>query len=202
MDNVYDNAVTEATENPLMPDPDETDEAFATAANLALERAVEIARTLVGAHQGAAAIVVEGDWGSVRKYFSLSDKYARWRDYRVPARGLGTHGWLLENPQTVRLTQEELEAHPHWRNFGREGGRHPPMVGWLAVPIRDSTGKVWGLLQLSDKEGGAFTEADERAVERLNDLLCAALEAHWRVRNIRKGLGEDAGIDGPGNGAG
>lgn len=74
--NLYVNAVTGATPNPPMPDPDAADEAFAQAANAAIENAVEPARELIGAHQAAAAVIVEGDWSSARKYFSLSGKYA------------------------------------------------------------------------------------------------------------------------------
>lgn len=74
--NVYPNAVVGATTNPPITDPDEHDEAFAAAANRTLEAAATLARALVGAHQAAATLVVEGDWGSARKYFSLSEKYA------------------------------------------------------------------------------------------------------------------------------
>lgn len=186
MENVYENAMAGATPNPLITDPDEIDEAFAEAANDALTRAVELARELVGAHQGAAAIVVKGDWSTMRKYFSLSQKYGRWKDYDVQARGFGSHGWLLREPRTVRLTQAELEAHPEWRGFGREAERHPPMRGWLATPIRDRGGEVWGLLQLSDKLEGEFDERDEAVFERLAALLSTALEALWEVRNLRK----------------
>lgn len=185
--NVYHNAVTGATPNPLMPEPDAVDEAFAEGANRVLCDAVELARALVGAHQAAAAVMVGRDWRTVRKYFSLSDKYAEWADYATPATGYGTHGWLLEHPQTVRLTQAELEAHPEWKRFGTEAGRHPPMRGWLAVPIVDRDGVVWGLLQLSDKYEGEFTADDAADAERLTAVVSGALEALWEVRNLRKG---------------
>ena len=137
--NVYTNAVVGATPNPLMPTPDAVDEAFAAGANRVLAQAVELARDLVGAHQAAAAVLVNRDWGTIRKFFSLSEKYAAWADYATPATGYGTHGWLLAQSGCVRLTQAELEAHPHWKNFGTEAGKHPPMRGWLAVPIRVRT---------------------------------------------------------------
>ena len=37
------------------------------------------------------------------------------------------------------------------KGFGTEAGKHPPMRGWLAVPIVGRDGKNYGLLQLSDK---------------------------------------------------
>jgi GAF domain-containing protein len=184
--NVYTNAVTGATRNPVIPNPDAIDDAFAAAANETLKRAAELARLVVGAHQSAIAIIVEKDWGSVRKYFSLSEKYAAWKDYVEPAKGFGTHAWLLEQNQTVRFTQAELEAHPKWMNFGTESGKHPPMRGWLAAPIIDRTGKNWGLFQLSDKYEGDFTEADEAHFGMLVVLVSSTLEALWEVRNLQK----------------
>ncbi|MGF1505412.1 MAG: GAF domain-containing protein [Anaerolineae bacterium] len=185
--NVYrQNVVTGATPNPVIPDPDAIDEEFAQAANAVLMNAVELARLMIGAHQSAIAIIVEGDWSSVRKFFSLSQKYAQRADYDTPAKGYGTHNWLLEHNKPVRFTQAELEAHPEWKNFGTEADTHPPMRGWLAAPLVDSTGKNWGLLQLSDKVEGEFTEADEKHFVMFTTLVSSALEALWRVRNLKK----------------
>jgi GAF domain-containing protein len=126
------------------------------------------------------------DGGPIRKFFSLSEKYAAWADYAVPATGYGTHGWLLEHNQPVRFTQAELEAHPQWKNFGNQAGQHPPMRGWLAAPITDRDGVNWGLIQLSDKYEGEFTAEDEQQLVAFTRLVASALEALWEVRNLRK----------------
>src|SRR5215813_15653587 len=84
--NVYHNTMEGATPNPFMPNPDAIDEAFIAEAN----------RVLIGAHQGAIAIIVQRDWQAVHKFFSLSNKYAEWADYRTPAHGVGIHAWMLE----------------------------------------------------------------------------------------------------------
>ncbi|GAB4210067.1 MAG: hypothetical protein OHK0022_42400 [Roseiflexaceae bacterium] len=184
--NVYQNAVTGASINPVMPDPDAIDQEFAAAANQMLQTAVETIRILVGAHQGAAAIVVQKDWSTIRKFFSLSQKYANWATYATPATGYGIHGWILEHNRPVRLTQAELEAHPEWKGFGYESERHPPMRGWLAAPLVDRAGVNWGLLQLSDKYEGEFTAEDEHNFVKFAELLSMGLEALWEVRNLRK----------------
>ena len=184
--NIYHNVVTGATPNPLIVNPDAIDEAFAASANQVLSNAVELGRQLIGAHQGAIAIVVNGDWASIRKFFSLSEKYIAWADYKTPATGYGTHGWLIRANKPVRLTQAELEAHPEWKNFGVEQGKHPPMRGWLAVPLCDSTGKNWGLFQLSDKYSGEFTEQDEAHFLALAALVSSGLESLWTIRELRK----------------
>lgn len=190
--NVYaQNAVTGATPNPLMPTPDALDEEFAEAANDVLSNAVELVRDLIGVHQSAIAIVIEKDWRYVRKFFSLSEKYREWADYKTPAVGFGTHAWLLDHNAPVRYTQAELEAHPAWHNFGTESGKHPPMRGWMAAPLRDKAGKNWGLIQVSDKyEVGAilpdFDADDEARFRRFAGLLSQTLEALWTVRNLKK----------------
>jgi GAF domain-containing protein len=186
MVNLYRNATVGAVANPVITSPDAIDEAFAGAANAALHDAVDLVRVVAQCHQAAAAIVVEGDWSTVRKYFSLSEKYAEWSDYAAPATGYGTHGWLLRVPQVVRLTQTELEAHPEWKGFGHEAGRHPPMRGWMAAPITDRNGKVWGLMQASDRLTGDFSADDEAAFVSLCRLLSQCLEALWDTRNLQK----------------
>jgi hypothetical protein len=50
----------------VVPVLDAIDEAFAAAVNQSLSIAVETLRVLVGAHQQAAAIIVQGDWASIR----------------------------------------------------------------------------------------------------------------------------------------
>jgi GAF domain-containing protein len=189
--NVYHNQTVGAAPNPVISSPDAIDEAFAQAANQILEHSAELLRALVGAHQSAAAIIVQQDWTSVRKVFSLSEKYAAWADYKAPATGYGTHGWLLKHNQPVRLTQAELEAHPEWKGFGNQAASHPPMNGWLAVPIKDSAGQNWGILQLSDKYQGEFTQDDENNVARYAAVVSQALEALWQVRNYQK---KEAGL--------
>ena len=78
----------------------------------------------------------------------------------------------------MRLTQDEVEAHPDWTGFGEEGDRHPPLRGWLATPVCDDDGRSYGLLQLSDKSGGAdFTVEDEDRIRELAAFAGAALDA-------------------------
>jgi hypothetical protein len=55
------------------------------AADPVLAQAAELARVLARAHQGAAAQLFGEGWAHARKYFSLSEKYADWADYRQPA---------------------------------------------------------------------------------------------------------------------
>jgi GAF domain-containing protein len=143
-----------------------------------LHRTCRLARALTGAEQAALGVDLDGDGHAARKFFNLSERYARWSDYRVAPRGLGLHGLVLEPGQVMRLTQEEVEAHPVWTGFGDQAAVHPPMRGWLATAVCGEDGRNYGLLQLSDKADGTdFTADDEDLVRELAAFAAATLDA-------------------------
>ncbi len=57
----------------------------------------------------------------------------------------------------------------------------------MAAPIKDNQGVNWGLLQLSDKYEGEFTQEDEAQFTAFAGLVSTTLEALWQVRNLKKG---------------
>lgn len=151
-----------------------------------LRRTCDLARALTAAGQAALKIDLDGDGSGARKFFSLSEYYASWREYRVDPRGLGLHGIQLEPGQVVRLTQAEVEAHPAWTGFGDQAAQHPPLRGWLATPVGGEDGRVYGMLQLSDKGGGAdFTEEDEDRIRELAAFAGATLDALRAARRCQ-----------------
>jgi GAF domain-containing protein len=166
-------------------DSEETASPFNDAVDHVLMRTAEVARHLVGAHQSAAALILNGDWKGIRKYFSLSSRYADWYDYRTPAVGIGIHATILTRNQPMRFTQAELEAHPDWKGFGTQADTHPPMRGWLAVPlIAPDDHRNFGMLQLSDKyDGDDFNEEDETRLVHLAELTALALSALCKLHD-------------------
>lgn len=170
--NTYHNAST-----PPGPDVPAQLAGFMLAADPVLAQAAELARVVAHAHQGAATQLIAAGWAHARKYFSLSEKYAGWADYDTPAKGFGIHAYAHTVDQPIRLTDKELRAHPEWRNFGEEVDRHPPMRGWLAVPLIGSDGKNYGFIQASDRLEGDFTDQDESNLVRLAALTASALDS-------------------------
>lgn len=143
-----------------------------------LRRTCALARALTGAEQAALKLWIDGDPTKARKYFNLSAKYAAYRDFRPEPHGLGLHGMSIPPGEVVRLTQEEVEAHPLWHGFGAVASEHPPMRGWLATSVCGEDGRPYGLLQLSDKEGGGdFTVGDGEHVLELAALVGEMLDA-------------------------
>jgi hypothetical protein len=57
-----------------------------------LHHTCHLARALTGAEQAAFKVDLDGDGHATRKFFNLSERYERWRDYRVDPRGRGLHG--------------------------------------------------------------------------------------------------------------
>jgi GAF domain-containing protein len=170
--NTYHNQWTlpKQTESPEM-------RTFHDAAERVLGMAADLARIVTKAHQGAATQLIKGDWSQARKYFSLSEKYSKWADYRTSPVGFGIHTLPVQSNESLRLTQSQLEAHPAWKDFGVEHDKHPPLRGWLAVPLVGADGLNYGLIQTSDPYEGDFTEEDEANLKRVAKLTATALDA-------------------------
>ena len=80
--------------------------------------------------------------------------------------------------EVVRLTEDEVLHHPLFFNFGSFSDTHPPMRGWLATSVCGAGGRLYGLLQLSDKSGGRdFDASDEEGVRELAALIGETLDA-------------------------
>lgn len=143
-----------------------------------LQTLTERARAIIGAHQAVTSMTVDQNWAQAINAVSLSDKYAAWRSYDAQPDGSGIYSLVCQTNQPMRLTQEELERHPAWRGFGKEAGKHPPMRGWLAVPLIGRNGQNIGLIQLSDKYEGEFNEEDEALLMQIAQLAAVAIENH------------------------
>ncbi|SDK95359.1 SpoIIE family protein phosphatase [Nonomuraea jiangxiensis] len=143
----------------------------------ALNTVTEKARKLIGAHQSTSSLTRSRSWAQTVTATSLSDKYAAWRGFDAAPTGEGIYAQVCSGNQTMRLSQEELEAQPGWRGFGEYADRHPPMRGWLAVPLIASDGGNLGLIQVSDKmDGGDFTIDDEAILTQLAELAASCIE--------------------------
>jgi PAS domain S-box-containing protein len=157
-----------------------------------LDEITQAARRIIGAHQGVVSLTRGSDWSQAINAVAITDKYARWREYAEMPDGGGIYAWLCEENRPVRMTQEELEAHPRWRGFGRHANDHPPMRGWLAAPLIGRDGRNLGLIQLSDKEDGSEFDADDEAMlVQLAQFASAAVEqaqAEAALRELNESL--------------
>ncbi len=157
-----------------------TTAALAINSALSVEKVLQVitdqAASIVGAHQSVTSMTIDQNWAQAINAVYLSDKYAAWRDYDEKTDGSGIYACVCHLNRPMRMTQAELEAHPHWKGFGKEAENHPPMRGWLAAPLVGRDGHNIGLIQLSDKYEGEFTPSDESILVQLAQMASVAVE--------------------------
>ena len=163
-----------------------------------LQAITDQAREIVGTHQSVTSLTMDEDWSQSVTSVSLSEKYSYWRDYDERPDGSGIYAEVCRTNLPMRMTQQELEAHPAYKGFGEAADRHPPMRGWLAAPLIDRNADNIGVIQLSDRYDGEFTGTDEDILVQLAQMASVALEntrlyteareAESRYRSLVEGL--------------
>jgi len=133
-------------------------------------------RDILQVHQAVVSITEGAGWAQAINAVSLSEKYAAFRAYAERTDGSGIYAEVCRTNQPLRLTQQQLEADPRWKGFGRHAAAHPPMRGWLAVPLIDRTGRNIGLIQASDKMDGEFSAEDEAILVQLASIAANGFE--------------------------
>lgn len=145
-------------------------------------------REIIPSHQSAVSYVPNGDFDKAMHTTSFSDKYAKYRQYDVMPTGKGIWAVIFEEKKNMCLTEEELKVHPRFKHFSgcisSSGLEHPPLPGWLAVPVFSRNHKVIGMLQLSDKNEGDYDEEDIRGLERYATVISHAFEIHFQNETI------------------
>jgi len=122
---------------------------------LVLRQIVGAARDLLGARY--AALGVLGSDGELEQFVHAGmDEELVARIGDLP-RGRGILGLLISEPVPLRLA--DLSRHPVSAGFPPG---HPPMAGFLGVPVRIGE-EVFGYLYLAERsQGGEFTADDEQ----------------------------------------
>src|SRR5205814_5682978 len=137
-----------------------------------LRRIVETAIGLVDATYGALGVIGEAAEGKRLAEFIpvglTQEEIARIHHW---PEGRGLLGLLIDDPRPLRLA--DIAAHPASSGFP-DG--HPPMRGFLGVPVRVRD-EVFGNLYLTGKRGGGeFTEDDEAVLVALGAAAGVAVE--------------------------
>jgi GAF domain-containing protein len=148
------------------------------------------AQHLIGAHQSAVSYFPHGNTAEGQHAIALSDKYEKYRTYDVLPTGEGIWRLVIGEKLSFCLTDEQLKSHPAWKNFSdmrdERGLEHPPMRGWLAVPILGREHEFIGLLQLSDKYEEDFTQDDLRRLTRLAQLMSPSFSLQYANERLQR----------------
>ncbi len=135
---------------------------------LVLRRIVAAACELVNARYGALGVLAPG--GGLAEFVQVGmDDETVARIGHWPE-GKGLLGALIDDPRPIRL--RELADDP--RSVGLPE-HHPPMRGFLGVPVRVRE-EVFGNLYLSEPAAGEFTAEDEELVTALAATAGIAVE--------------------------
>src|SRR6202158_2835853 len=154
-----------------------TDASLALNADLSLDRMLQIvtnkAAAIIGAHQAVTTTSAILNGGGGGRCISLSDEYAGWRGRPMQLAGLDVTA-VCAASGPMRMTRSES---------GRDGtaaltaaADELPMRGWLAVPLTDHDGRNLGVIQLSDRFSGEFTDDDEAILVQLGQMASIAME--------------------------
>jgi signal transduction histidine kinase len=138
-----------------------------------LRRIVEAAVRLVDATYGALGVIGDDDGGKRRlaEFIPVGLSQDEIAGIHHWPEGRGLLGLLIDDPRPLRLA--DISAHPASSGFP-DG--HPPMRGFLGVPVRVRD-EVFGNLYLTDKRsGGEFTEDDEAVLVALGAAAGVAVE--------------------------
>lgn len=137
--------------------------------DVVLQRIVEGACRLVGARYGVLGVLSPGGRGLDRFVHTGMDAAVVAQIGDLPL-GKGVLGALIDEPRPIRL--RNLADDP--RSVGFPPG-HPPMHSFLGVPI-SIRGEVYGNLYLTERDDGAFTDADVELVTALATSAGIAIE--------------------------
>jgi signal transduction histidine kinase len=134
-----------------------------------LRRIVETAVRLVDATYGALGVI--GDGKQLAEFIPVGLSQDEIEAIHHWPEGRGLLGLLIDDPRPLRLA--DIAAHPASSGFP---GGHPPMRGFLGVPVRIRD-EVFGNLYLTNKRGGGdFTEDDEAVLVALGAAAAVAVE--------------------------
>ncbi len=134
-----------------------------------LRRIVETAVRLVDATYGALGVI--GDGKRLAEFIPVGLSQDEIEAIHHWPEGRGLLGLLIDDPRPLRLA--DIAAHPATSGFP---GGHPPMRGFLGVPVRIRD-EVFGNLYLTNKRGGGdFTEDDEAVLVALGAAAAVAVE--------------------------
>lgn len=151
-------------------------------ANILAEEARRILRT----HQAVVSLTIGTGAAQEINAVSLSHKYAKFRGYKAQPADNGIYAEVRRTNRSMRLTQKELEQHPNWKALGEYNHEHPPMRGWLAVPLVDHVGDNLGIIHATEKEIGDFTEEDEAILNQLAAMASVSIQKARLYESLRE----------------
>jgi signal transduction histidine kinase/DNA-binding response OmpR family regulator len=135
------------------------------------------ARDIVGAHQAIALYnpdpLVAFGTRQTEAVGSFSEKYSHWRGRRLRLDACA-QTQVARSRRATRMDKAQLRAHPDWQIV--QNLEVPPIEGMLAAPLVAGDGRNMGVVYLSDRLEGHFTDEDEAILTQLAQMASIAIE--------------------------
>jgi PAS domain S-box-containing protein len=134
------------------------------------------ARRILGAHRGFASLTVADGGAKVTSAESTSGPGDRWDDASIPTPVHEARALVCRTNRPVRLSRAELDGRPAHHASSAISDRYSPIRGWMAAPLISRGGKNLGLISVSHRDEGDFSESDEAALAQLAHIASVAIE--------------------------
>lgn len=136
-----------------------------------LKLILEIALKIVDADSGRVYILDEVQKELWSKVLKGSERMT----IRLPL-GKGIAGYVAATGDTLNIPDAYLD--PRFNpEIDSESGYHTESI--LCMPMRDKNSKIVGVIQVLNKQNGAFSPEDENAVNALSTHAALAIEKAW-----------------------
>jgi PAS domain S-box-containing protein len=133
-------------------------------------------RELLGANAAAACVTDPALTNGKLIVASFAEHYGLQRGQQRSLGSQELHDLVTDGNTPVVLTREQMDSHPKWSQLTQNDDLHHPLRGWLAAPLTARDSSNLGLLELSDKCSGDFTDSDLQVLSQLAGLASVAIE--------------------------
>jgi PAS domain S-box-containing protein len=99
----------------------------------------------------------------------------------------GVYMELVEGKDSIRLTREQLLKHPAWWGLPE---KHAPLNGLLGARLTDWNDQTNGIIMVSDKAAGEFTEDDEYFLKQLASITSLAIQHIEALQEVKQKAAE------------
>lgn len=138
-----------------------------------LHRLSDAAREIIGANYAVAGHSYRSGSFDVGQSTASGKSASFAEGEEIPVGLGGPYLDLVEEVESLRLTEEELERHPKWKGLPKA---HIKLRGLLGARLRGADGQAVGIVMLSDKDDGDFTHEDELLLRQLASIASLGLQ--------------------------
>jgi PAS domain S-box-containing protein len=146
----------------------------------------EEARILIGSRRSSASITVHGDRTRSIVVDGTEETPGGWRSEGDEEDLSDLYALVCPPNRPMRADGRQLLTNPAFRRTAQAAADLPTARNWIAAPLTGLPENNVGLLQLSDKLEGDFTDDDEGMLVQLTQMACVAIDNAWLLDHLRE----------------